>query len=565
MKIPADSERLATWAKELIDECTVSVDRRRQQYSTLKQLFYTGSTTDTPSKHNRCYSHLDKLSAFLFAPSDVRFDLEFEGDDRREWADRTDAAARYLNRNFMRRKCDLTFSEGVLWSLVKGCTIAKITWGSGGSLEPWIIQPEFFGVLREDIPSLDRQDAFVHTFYLTPAQFSRLLEGHPDKAEILAKATASARPSDSEVSGDSFSRPMVLSGSSDMPGILLPGQQSSDQRGAVQTITGPDMPMLADGVAANLIRIDDLWVVDDEREDYTTIRYVEPGLIVEGKYRRRNLGDIKGSHPFTRICSSEVPNYFWGRSELSNIFENQKLLTRRVDNIDAIFNLIAKPPRAIRGFAGVTEDKAKLLLSPGGLLLDSSPTGEVKDLAPAMPPGALEYINTLDGWFNEAAGFTAIMQGQGEPGVRAGSHADTLLRTSSPRLRTRALMIEKQVADFGETCFEMLREKDARVLLSGTAEAFTLSQLPDDIQVNVDSHTSSPAFSGDNATMAMALRRVGAIDDESFIELMKPPRQDRLVARSKERDAGQAKQMQELKETDPEQWAKAVSGAGRRR
>ena len=564
MIIPDDGKRLAQWARELIDECTVSVESRRQQYTTWKQLFYTGSTTGTPSKHNRCYSHIDKLSAYLFAPSDVRFDLEFEGDDQAEWTTRTDAASRYLNRNFIRQKCDLAFSEAVMWSLIKGSTLVKLVWGRGG-LEPWIIQPEFFGVLREDIPSLDRQDAFVHTFYVTPTQFGRLLGNHPDKEKILRQVSGGSSISDEEVTGESYSRPMITSGSDMMPGILLPGMSGPTQMGVVDIMSSGPMPMLAEGVANNLIRVSDLWVMDDKREDWTTIRYTDPDIIIEGLYRRRNLSDIPGSHPFTRVCSAEVPNYFWGRSELANVYENQKLLTARVNNIDAIFNLNAKPPRSFRGFSGVTEDKARALLSPGGVLTDSSPTGEIKDLSPSMPPGALEYINLLDSFFNEAAGFTAIMQGQGEPGVRAGSHADTLLRTSSPRLRTRALLVEKQAADFGEQCLQMLQEKDARILLAGTPESFLLAQLPEDVQVSVDSHTSSPAFSGDNASMAMALKRVGAIDDEALIEMMKPPRQDRLVARVKEREEGQAKQMAELKEMDPEQWARAVSGGGRRR
>jgi hypothetical protein len=562
--IPKDGKNLVRWTQELIDECTVSVERRRQEYSTWKQLFYTGSTTGTPSKHNRCYSHIDKLSSFIFSPTDVRFDLECESDDEKQWTERLDVAARYLNRQFVRQKCDLAFSEAVLWSLIKGSTIIKQVWGRGG-LEPWVIQPEFFGVLREDIPSLDRQDAFVHTFYLTPTQFRRLLGERPDKEEILRQATAGFAPTDSEVTGESYGADMVTAGSASIPGILLPGQQGQQQRGAVDWITNPAGPMLAQGVANQLIRVDDLWVMDDDREDWTTIRYVAPDLIIEGRYRRRNLSDIPGSHPFVRVCSSEVPNYFWGRSELANVYENQKLLTARVNNLDAMFNLIAKPARSFRGFSGLTEDKARALLSPGGILTDPSPTGEIKDLAPTIPPGAMEYINTLDSWFNEAAGFTAIMQGQGEPGVRAGSHADTLLRTSSPRLRTRALIVEKQVADFGEICLKMLQTKDARILMAGTDNAFLLDTLPEDLEVTVDSHTSSPAFSGDNANMAMALKRAGAIDDETLIEMMHPPRQDRLVARVKAREDAQSQQMQELKKLDPEQWAKAVSGGGRKR
>lgn len=564
MKIPTDSFVLARWAKELIDECTVSVDARRAQYSTWKTLFYTGDISGNPSKHNRCYSHIDKLSSFIFSPSDVRFDIDFEGDHERQWAGKADVAGRYLNRQFARQKCDVAFSEANIWSLIKGMTLIKLVWGRGG-FEPWVIQPENFGVLREDVQGLDRQDAFVHTFYLTPTQFRRLLGDRTDKDEIMRSVSASFQANSPELTGDSYNSNMVLSGSAGLPGILLPGVGGTQQRGAVDWVTNQMGPTLDPQVVSQLIRVDDLWVVDDKREDWTTIRYVDPGIIVEGKYQHRNLSDIPGEHPFVRVCSNEVPNYFWGRSELANVWQNQKLLNARVNNFDTIFNQIAKPARAFKGFSGITDDKARALLAPGGVLTDSSPTGEIKDLAPTMPGGYLEYLNMLDGWFDEAAGFTAILQGQGEPGVRAGAHADTLLRTSAPRLRTRALNVEKQVADFGEICFKMLQVKEAKIFTVDDGEEFLLHQLPEDANITVDSHTSSPAFSGDNANMAMALKRVGAIDDETFIEMLHPPRQDLLVARAKDREKAHAAQMAELKQSDPDVWAKAISGGGRRR
>lgn len=563
MKIP--KSRLAEWAGELIDECMISRESRLAAYRRWRDIYYTGSDDDKPSKHNRCFSHVDKLSSYLFSPSDVHFNVEFDEATQPKWSGMSEVASNYLNRQFSRRACDVAFSQGNEWSLIKGCTLMKLVWSRGG-FEPWVIQPEFFGVLREDIEDLDRQDAFVHTFYMTPTQFRRMLGDHPDKTKIMADVVANydaAAASEIDGTGHDITigggYPMAAIG---VPGVTSPGAQ---QFGTVDWTTRQPGALLAPEVSQRLIRVDDLWVWNDEREDWTTIRYVPPGTIIEGRLIHRNLSDVPGEHPFVKICSHKVPGYFWGRSEIANIWQNQKMLSSRLNNIDSIFNQQAKPARSVIGGTGITDEKVRALLSPGGVLTDSSPTTKVETYKPEMPQGALEYLGLLDGYFDEAAGFTALLQGQGEPGVRAGNHANTLLRTSSPRLRDRALVVEKQASAFGDLCLKMLRAKDASVLHTEDGQEFMLEQLPDDASVVVDSHTSSPAFSGDNQQLMFALAKQGAINNQSLLEGVHPPRQEVLVARQRQADKAHAKQLEELKASNPEAWAKAVGGGGRHR
>ena len=81
-----------------------------------------------------------------------------------------------------------------------------------------------------------------------------------------------------------------------------------------------NVPMLAPEVAKQLVRIDELWVLDDERQDWTTIRVAENDIVIEGRYKHRNLlsdGDnpfLKGEQPFRKICPNESDGYFWGQS-----------------------------------------------------------------------------------------------------------------------------------------------------------------------------------------------------------------------------------------------------------
>jgi hypothetical protein len=563
MKIPKSG--LADWSKEIIDECMVSRETRIDTYRRWKNIFYTGSDNGVPSKRNRCFSHVDKLSSYLFSPADVFFNVEFDDDSQGKWTSMAERASNYLNRQFSRRGCDVVFSQANEWSLVKGATLVKMVWSRGG-FEPWVIQPEFFGVLREDIEDLDRQDAFVHTFYQTPTQFRRLLGNHPDKTRIMAEVGASfavRAAEDNETgfrdisSGGGF--PLAVIG---VPGVTTPSTQTF---GNVDWTTAQEGAMLAPDVISKLIQVYDLWVWNDDLEDWSTIRYVEPGVIIEGKYQLRNLSDIPKEHPFVKVCSNTVPGYFWGRSEIANVWQNQRLLTNRLNNADRIYNQQAQPARSVIGGTGITDEKVRALLSPAGVLTDPSPTAKVETYKPDMPQGFMDFIKYLDDAFDEVAGFTAITSGQGEPGVRAGTHANTLLRTSTPRLRDRALLVEKQAAAFGGICLKMLRAKDASVLITEDGQQFLLDQLPEDASVVVDSHTSSPAFSGDNENKLFALSKVGAIDNESLLEGTHPPRQEQLIARLRKKEKAQAAQMEELKKTDPTQWAKAIGGGGRHR
>lgn len=532
MKLPSDSADLIRFTRELIEQCSVSQEARRHQGRMWKQLFYTGTINYRPSKNNRCFSHVDKLASYLFSPSEVRFTLEFDGDDDEKWRAKGERATRHLNKRFNKSKSGLAFGEGNEEALIKGCAIIKMIWTSKG-LQPWVIPPEFFGVLREDIKELDRQEAFTHCYYLTRDAFRRLLISHPDRDEIMQKVQGSFAVRSSEAfNGDSYFHEMVLGGNAPMN----VGTAASGAMGAV-SLTAAPTPMIGAEIAAELIRVDDLWVWNDEMNDWTTIRYVDPGLIIEGKYKRRNLSDAPGRHPFIKVCSNEVRNYFWGRSELAAVVDNQMVLNGTVDSVDSIFKLRAKPPRSFTGM-GITDEKARALLAPGGILTDSTPGGKVQSEAPDMPEESLAWINKLEDFFDESAGFTPILSGEGDPGVRAGVHAGTLLRTSTPRLRDRALLVENQCAELGELCFIIEQAKNARVFKVGDEE-FLLSQITD-AEVTVDSHSSSPAFSEDNKQLMFALAKAGAIDGISLLEGVNPDRVDVLIQRLKTRMAAEA-------------------------
>lgn len=541
MKIPRDPDGLKRFAQETIQECLVSQARRRTQAQTWRQLYYTGTASSRASKHNKCYSLLDKLESFLFSPAEVRFSIDINSDEMETFGEISETAARYLNQEFARvhggTNCGLEFGRAVGVGLMDGCAFIKPTWRNG-RFRAHLIRQSFLGVLREDLTSLDEQEAFTHTQYHTKASFERLLRNHPDKKEIIARVQSAYRQADEDTIGDSYLREIVSGG---LQPISITGTPSG-QYGNVQIFAAPPQPMLAPEVQSELIAVHDLWVYDDEKNDWVTIRVADPDVIIEGRLKLENLGDVPGRHPFIKVCPNEVEGYFWGRSELANIAALQEILNQRIDDVDDIFRQQAKPPRAFSGFSGITQEKALALLSAGGTLTEAqSVGGKVENLAPQMPQMALDYLVALERWMDEAAGFSAILSGEGEAGVRAGAQAQTLIRTASPRMKDRSLIVEAQCAEFGDKCFAMAQLKNPRVFRTPKGKAFTLAQIPEGARAVVDSHTSSPAFQGDYLNIAFALQKAGAIDTATLIAMAHPPREDELIQKAKEREEAEAK------------------------
>lgn len=539
MKVPSKSEELLPWAQDLINECRVSTDERRQAAKFWRNLYFTGQINDVLSKHNKCFSHVNKLGAYLFSPSDVRFSIDFEGEDEAEWSDKVTRSERRLNAEFKRRKCGIAFAQALLMALIDGSCFVKMVWSHSG-LEPHVISQHFMGVLREDVDSFSRQDAFTHSFYLTKAQFTRLLYNKPteQKNDILDRVQGAFRPAEDDIIMDSYFHEIVAGGIQPIAAGTVP----SGQTGQVGVFGGAPSPRLAPEIASELIRVDDLWVFDDDRGDWATIRYVDPGILVEGKYKVSNLSDAPKEQPFIKVCPNEVVNYFWGRSELQGLAQLQGLINQRVNDVDHIFRLQAKPPKAFTGMTGVTPEKARALMVAGGTFIDADggPNAKVQSMAPEMPANAIGWLDKLDSYFDENAGFTAILSGQGEAGVRSQGQANTLVRTASPPLRTRSFIVESQIADMGDLSLNILAAKDPHVFRAADGSQFVLSQLPIDAAVSVDAHTSSPAFSGDNANLAFALAKAGAIGPEDLIDQTHPPNADRLKRKLKQRQQEQA-------------------------
>lgn len=539
---------------ELVDQCMSSQKQRITDGSYFKQYFYSGSDTGKSALYNRCFPHIDRLASYLFSPSEVHFQLTQDTPDKM-WMEPCQSTARYLSYEFHRTGMDIQMSHAVEWALVKGSSFIKTGWGHDG-FEGSVVQPECMGVLREDICGLDRQEAFNQQIILTKGQFARLIDGHPHEAEIWKKIRSSKSSRAENSFDDSIIHQIIIGG---VNPVTTAGTTGAATYGMSQVFGGP-VPQLAADVKSDLILLNELWVMDDEREDWTTIQYIDPDIVIEGELRRRNMCGIKGETPFTQVNCNQTEGYFWGRSELAPLVLLQDTLNRRMMEVDRISRLRAKPPQFITG-ATITEDQKVAMSTPGGFVSTSMPNATAKSVAPELPPELFEQISQIINFYDDIGGFEAITKGQGESGVRSQAHAETLVRTATPRLRDRALQVERQCGDVADFCLKLLQNKIAREFTSDDGQKFLLDQLPEGLRVSVDSHSSSPAFSNEAKQTALELFKTGAITAEDYIMLTHPPGEDILMQKAKERAKGQAEEHKQAvaeAKKDPSLWGKIL-------
>ena len=70
---------------------------------------------------------------------------------------------------------------------------------------------------------------------------------------------------------------------------------------------------------------------------------------------------------------------------------------------------------------------------------------------------------------------------------------------------------------------------------------FRIADLPDDVMLTVDSHSSSPAFSQDAKALAFDLLKIGAMSPADVVEHVDAPDPDELTAGIARREASKAK------------------------
>jgi hypothetical protein len=479
--------------------------------------------------------------------------------------------------------------------MVKGKTFIKQNW-KGSGFKPELIQPESMGVLQESRGSLDTDmDAFNHRMYISQYEFDRMIAGHPDEAKLKRKAR-------SYVSKIADS-PVMNAGMQIVVGSFQPYRGANDPpaqgRNTVDWMSSIGPTMSAD-MKASMLQMDELWVWDDERENWATFWLVGDDMLIRGKYQTTNFMSwntdsqadspyLKAKHPFIEVCPSPLDGYFWAWPEIANVLLLQEAINARVNGIARLLRQQEDPPKFFKGGSGVNQNVVAKLNKPGGWWADTVPTADVKNVAPEVPAGLYETLHEYERMMDEVGGKPPITKGRGEAGVRSQGHAETLVQQSSPRFKDPALLIERSVESLGGLMLDQAKAHEATKLVAWVPEAaaggekasanplitppapglvpiyFHFADLDDGVTLMVDSHSSSPAFAAEAKALLYDLLKIGAISAEDVLERSDIGGVENLVAGLERREAAKAAQLQELEKNDPQGALKLLQGGARKK
>lgn len=574
LSVPTGKRQLVDFALDLVQKCTVSVGMRSSYYNVLNRICETGRSDGTKALVNLMFVHLARTAAHLYSPTQLRFHLSYLRKYPKEFNERAKVVAEVLTDQWDRTDTDLMFGQGVFESLKYGACFLK-QWPQVEGVEETptyyqkLVMPWQFGVYNEAETNLDLQYAMCETNQLTLPEVWRRICHLPGAQDLFKRVEAQSSTGQSMSDPQSFFHQVLseskLSTSATSASATAPG-------GILQIGQDPNYSIMGPQVAAPTVRAHEIWVQDGK--DYTTIQLIEPDIIIAPQYSKANLL-IKdsGKHPYDLIQPNQMTNWIWGRSELVDLAEPQSLLSTWCDDARRLMGVQIDKFLGFIGESGMTDELYGQARFSGFVNMQQGST--IQDLTPKVPPELLPMIKWMIETINQLGSFPPIMQGQGEGGVRAGVHADTLLKTASPTLRDRSLLTERQCAKSADKTLCIMEAKDggfywtkADTVRDTDETKFLLSSLPSDWRVTIDSHSSSPIFADENSQMIWAGLKSGIVDDEYVLDTQPFPNKEMAKQSARERKKEKAAFMKQLETQHPEIFEKVALkeiGGGKKR
>ena len=568
IEIPSNKRELLDFALQTIQECRVSVGMRAAYCRLLNQIAETGRYDGTKSLINMMDWQLKRLAANLFSPVELKFSIDYGRPRPKVAYEQAKVVASELTRTWDRNNTDMTFGRGVYEGLKYGACILK-QWpqSEGADDSPnyydKLVMPWQFGVYREDENRIDRQEALCETISLTGPELWRRIHHLPDARKLYDKAMMNAQTGTASSEPNSYFHQVLSASQLNTSGV----ETSPTPGGVVQLNNMPNYGIMGPTIAPATVEMQELWVKSDidGEADYVTIQVIEPDILIAPLHKKANLLGIKQAQPYRLIQPNETTNWFWGRSELVDLIEPQSLLAVWCDDAKRLMGLQIDKLIGFSGDTGMTDELYAQMRLAGWANLQQG--ADIKDITPKFPPEMLPLIRWVIEIINTIGGFPDILQGKGESGVRAGVHASTLLKTASPDMRDRSLLVERQCATCADLTLQMMEAKDDQhywlkaddPIKDVEATQFLLTDLPEDWRVTIDSHSSSPIFADENAQLIFQAKKMGTVTDEYVIDNMPFPNKEMARVQLREKEARQAKMMQQLLQSDPEMGQKLLA------
>ena len=524
MRIPSGLSEREQFFKDLIQKCMVSLEERKGDYSSLRSFYLFGSgPEDSPAIFNKIYPHIDTLCSFLYSAETTRFSINIGASVSPLEERKVPRLTAALNDEWLNSNADQVFSEALTWALCFNTTFVKLVYQNG--IQPYMIEPGTMGVLREDTPYTDRQQAIVQTYYITKTELYNRLYSHPRRDEIVKRVTT-AYNTRTEDLPEGIDRIIMSQTNPTLYGTVnldLYGQNRYKAR-----------------VAEDTVKMYELWAWNDDIKDYQVVTIADPDIIIYDRPGESLF--LKGELPFIQICPNPQYDYYWGQSEVQKLVFLQQLRNGRMTEILDLLSKQVNPPTFLTGFTGILDEKNFALNRPGTVMSTDMPNAKADRLAPTMPSDLFEVLHECDAMFAEVSGISSVLSGRGEQGVRSAGHASQLARLGSSRAKKRALIVEDALEKVATLYLKLMQAYDPTHYRDEYDTPFIAEQFTKDYHVKVDAHSNSPIFMEDSRALAFNLLKAQAIDKESLLDLLEPPMKQLLKERLAKREAAQAGQ-----------------------
>lgn len=521
MRVPKDDDKRLDLYTEVRAACLASREDRLTHYAQNRRWFLYGTGDgEEPSRSNKIYSHLDTVTSFLYAMDTTRFSIKLGQRANPTDYDRKESFANRVNEEWKSSNADLIWDVSVLFSLLYDSVFVKHI-RRGRQLHPFYVDPACFGVYRDDVPMLDRQEAFAHVFYMTHSDLGRRLRFHPKRDDILKRVSETYSKKDT---------------AEQMPQIMNLINMVQTQTNLIGEVNVPTqlMPDYKADIRVPLVEMCELWIWDDSIDDYRTVTMASDIACV---YDRQNIFMPRNDavrawepeHPFVQVCPNPLPDYFWGVAEVDRLIPLQMERNQIKANIARLQAKQVDPPSAWSGM-GLNEDKLDAFNDPGANVnVGADGMAKRESYVPSIPADVYTSLHENDAAFDETSGLTNVLAGRGESGVRSSGHASKLASLGSSRPKKRALIIEDSLEKSATLYGKAMFLDDDDELHDEKGQKFIIAQMSPHFSVEVDAHSNSPVFAENQRENAAIMLKARAITRKRFIQMMAPPMQDDLI------------------------------------
>lgn len=517
MRIPADAGERQSFYAETLQDCLVSLEARRSTYRDLRRyyMYGCGPDGDPSTTVNKIYPHIDQLCSFMYSQETTIFNIEIGQSESEGELTRVRTVGQKVNDEWHDSNCDIIFGVALQWAFVYGSMFIK-TRRRGNGTESFIVEPHNFGVLREDVTMLSRQEAFAMCYMQTKSELERELRiaNHPRIDDILKHVVESGSPANNQ--GTMIGNIVV---SSVTPQIL----------GNVN-LNLSSLARYQPRVAKPLVKMHELYVWNDAINDFQIVTMAENIVVYDRPLEEMLLED---EPPFVQVCPSPAEDYFWGHSEVERLIPLQEMRNERMMGIRQMMKRQERPPKSFGGFPAVTDEINATFDTPGGYAQSDIPGAKVEPFSPDIPEDLFREVRELDLMFEEMSGISNILSGRGETGVRSEGHANKLAELGSARAKKRALVIEDCLEKQATLMLRIMQKYNKEQFKDEEGAQFILNQFTKNCIVRVDAHSNSPIFVENTVNLAFELFKAQAIDKEELLRIVPVPMKQSLINKLK--------------------------------